>query len=235
MLCSTTTGMAQHEGDIFVGRSSADQLKIGGFSVATRFVYLRPVDGVLKGWADNIPGFDRIINADPDQDLYPLRSGSRIYLVIDGIAPAFRVLDTLGNVYDEPGEAPFLGNENLHTHLIWHINRLDSRFDPEQCVWDATFNLNDDAGRQTDSTPFTVSFTNVALRNADADLEPDGDVDLIDVKGFAVCMSGPTRRPAPDDPTITTCEVECTNAFDFDADRDVDLRDFAELQNRFAP
>lgn len=225
--------MAQHAGDIFVGRSAADQLKNAGFPVSLNLIYLPPSDGILHGWADNTPGFDRVITDDPDRDLFRMRSGANIFLVIDAIDPALRVIDGSFNVFDDPGEAARLGNENLHTHLIWHIDDRDADFDPEQCLWDATFILHDDNGRHSDSAPFTMSFTNVPLREADGDFEPDGDVDLDDYRALSVCLSGPAARPAPNDPEVTTCETACVNAFDFDADRDVDLRDAAEMQNRF--
>ncbi|MCG3131577.1 MAG: hypothetical protein FLDDKLPJ_02381 [Phycisphaerae bacterium] len=224
---------AQHADDVFVGRSSADQLKIAGFPVNLSLVYLPPSDGILHGWADNNPGFDRVITDDPDRDLFRMRSGANVFLVIEAIDPAFRVIDGSFNVFDEPGEAARLGNENLHTHLIWHIDDRDADFDPAQCLWDATFFLHDDNGRHGDSASFTMSFTNVPLRDADGDFEPDGDVDLDDHRAAVVCLSGPAVRPAPDDPDVTTCETECVNAFDLDADRDVDLRDVAQMQNRF--
>jgi hypothetical protein len=48
-------------------------------------------------------------------------------------------------------------------------------------------------------------------------------------------MGGPQHRPSPDDPEITTCEVDCYNAFDFDDDMDIDLMDFAGFQTVYEP
>lgn len=224
---------AQHEGDVFVGRNAADRLKNAGFPASMKLIYLQPTDGILRGWADNTPGFDRVMGPDPQQDLFPMRAGADIYLVVDEIAPAFRIIDGAFNIYDMPGDAVRLGDENLHVHLVWHINNRDANFDPNHCVWDATFTLHDATDRHEDSAPFTMSFTNVELRSADGDFEPDGDVDLSDHRALAVCMSGPQHRATPDDPDVTTCETACVNAFDFDADRDVDLADVAAMQNAF--
>ena len=68
---------------------------------------------------------------------------------------------------------------------------------------------------------------------ATGDLDEDEDVDLDDLEGFAECMAGMNTTPDPYLLGVTTCEVECLNAFDFDNDRDVDLWDFAEFQVSF--
>ena len=62
------------------------------------------------------------------------------------------------------------------------------------------------------------------------DLNTDGDVDLVDYSGFADCMAGPDTAPQPTPPTSVQ---ECLDAFDFDGDQDVDLRDFQEFQRVF--
>ncbi|MCP4592327.1 MAG: hypothetical protein GY842_16465 [bacterium] len=56
------------------------------------------------------------------------------------------------------------------------------------------------------------------------DVDGDSDVDLEDHAAFADCMTGPNDGPP---------EGAC-NAFDFEPDHDVDLRDFAVLQAAFA-
>ena len=55
------------------------------------------------------------------------------------------------------------------------------------------------------------------------DTEPDCDVDLVDYARFEVCLSsgGPGTTP----PT------GCLPLFDFDADDNIDLTDFAAFQN----
>jgi hypothetical protein len=56
------------------------------------------------------------------------------------------------------------------------------------------------------------------------DLDGDGDVDLTDYLSFADCLAGPEVPPAPPGPLTPQ---ECLDAFDFDADADVDLMDAA--------
>jgi ligand-binding sensor domain-containing protein len=54
------------------------------------------------------------------------------------------------------------------------------------------------------------------------DADCNGHVDLADFVGFAACLAGPNASPGP------SC-----GAFDFGADADVDLGDFAAVQNGF--
>lgn len=225
---------AQHAGDVFVGRSLDGRLKIGGYDPALNYTYLIPVTGLLEGWADNDPGFDHVIHDVPEEDLYALDDGASVRLLVEELDPAFRAIDAAFQILDQPGESTLLGDELLHVHLTWHINSEDANYDPVQCVWHATFTLTDSGSTDyADSEPFTFNFTNVEPRVAIGDFDDDLDVDLDDAAALPVCLSGPGVVPAPDDPAITTCEVECLNGFDFDADFDVDLRDAAGLQTGF--
>jgi len=65
------------------------------------------------------------------------------------------------------------------------------------------------------------------------DYDNDGDVDGVDLEYFVDCLSGPGQSPDPR--TGFVCSVVCTQAFDFDADGDVDLNDFAEFQVFYNP
>ncbi len=62
------------------------------------------------------------------------------------------------------------------------------------------------------------------------DADEDGDVDGFDYILFNACMAGPDTTPEPGD--FLTVE-ECLNYFDFDFDRDVDLRDYNILSQIF--
>jgi len=55
-------------------------------------------------------------------------------------------------------------------------------------------------------------------------------VDVDDYAVFADCLGGPGAAPAPTPPITVN---ECLGAFDFEADGDVDLIDFAEVQEAF--
>lgn len=58
------------------------------------------------------------------------------------------------------------------------------------------------------------------------DVDEDGDVDGADLRALDACLSGPGNAPTP--PAPMTAQV-CLDVFDFDADTDVDLYDFAEF------
>jgi len=71
----------------------------------------------------------------------------------------------------------------------------------------------------------TQQFVNIALVDQPGDWDGDGDVDLVDYAQFTACLTGPTA---------SALGPGC-NAFDFDADLDVDLQDAAELVREFNP
>jgi len=59
------------------------------------------------------------------------------------------------------------------------------------------------------------------------DYDGDGDIDLDDAAALYDCLGGPDSPPALNPPAD---ESTCRAAFDFDADTDVDLSDFAEFE-----
>jgi len=231
------TAQAQHVGDIVVGQSAAGQLKIHPdfFVPGDNYAYLAPVVPPLQGWGDDDPGFDHATVGDPANDIYPLQPGAQIRLMVVSCDPAFRLIDGGFQFLDQPGEQTYLGNQNLHIHNIWNINSDDPQYDPAQCVWHFACVLFDtgSTGYAT-SEPLSFSFTNVPLREADGDFDQDDGVDLADADAFYECLNGPDVLPAPDDPDVADCEVECLNAFDFDEDRDIDLEDQAVFQRVYA-
>lgn len=230
---------AQHQGDVIVGVTSSGTLSVdtNGFVPDVNYVAL-PVGGVFfPGWADSSPGFDHLVNAEPENDIYPLASGASICLEIVQVDPAFQVV-VLGNppqFLSQPGESTLLGDQSLHEHLTFHINADSLDYEVDQCVWHATFFLRDEGSTgYDDSMPLAFRFTNVPLEAADGDFNGDLTVDLEDYEAFAECLAGPNQTPSPNDPLLTTCEVDCINAFDFDGDLDVDLEDYAEIAIRFS-
>jgi hypothetical protein len=192
---------------------------------------LEPVDLLFRGWSNNDPGFDSIDV--PGGGVVPLSSSARIWLEVVRLDRAFYVVDNAQQVLEFPGDDAFLGDSSLHTHLTWLVDRDDPRFNPAQCVWEATFVLADSGSFLQDSQPFTFLFSNVPVRpegvSADGDFDEDGGFGDPDRKALGVCVGGPGVRPDPRDPSVTRCEVECHNAFDMDDDLDVDLFDVAEL------
>lgn len=178
---------AQHVGDVWVGRTAAGQLDVGGFADAGVGKYLAPSSGLFPGWSDNDPGFDRLITDDPDNDLFMLAAGAQIRLEVVAFDPAFRAVDTSFNLLDMPGEQTLLGTSSLHTHLTWNINVNDPQFDPDEYLWEATFRLLDTgATGYAPSNDVTLKFTNVDV--LPGDVNGDDMVDMLDISGFIALL-----------------------------------------------
>ncbi|GJM25847.1 MAG: hypothetical protein DHS20C16_22620 [Phycisphaerae bacterium] len=64
------------------------------------------------------------------------------------------------------------------------------------------------------------------------DFDGDGDIDLNDYEKLANCLNGPETTPTPTPPTTPQ---QCRDAFDFDADEDIDMQDGAEFTRVFQP
>ncbi|HNQ21817.1 MAG TPA: hypothetical protein PKK06_01860 [Phycisphaerae bacterium] len=226
---------AEHQGDVWVGRTAGGQLALtpSGYVPEENYRVLPPVSGLLHGWADDDPGFDALQTPEPQNNVYPLQAGCAIRLEVVACDPAFRAIDAAYQILDEPGESTYLGGSSLHVHLTWHVNSDDPLYDPTQCVWQATFILRDTGSTHyTPSAPFTFSFTNVDLSFDAGDYDDDGDVDLTDYAAFEDCLAGPDTPPQP---AAGTCEAElrCLVSFDLDDDEDVDLADFAQFAALF--
>lgn len=139
------TALAQHhhEGDLVVGRTSAGQLRIE-FDFDEP-IALPPVDGLLKGWARDDPGFDHLEADEPDEDFLMLGSGAHIRFDVVSFAPAFQAWTPgFAAALRNPGDSyVFPDGELLHGHLNWHIDALDPRFEPTAGPWTASFRLID--------------------------------------------------------------------------------------------
>lgn len=217
---------AQHAGDFWVGRDNSGKLKLGGRDV-NELIFLLPVSGLIEGWSNNDPGFDRLVTSQPANNFLTLGSGAEISLKLVDLDPAFRVIDTSFFVLEQPGDETYLGDHQLHTHLIWHVNADDPVFDPLQCLWEATFVLLDDGFTgYRNSDPFTLQFTLTFSGPPTGDFNEDGVVDLEDFALMENCLTGPT-------PGGIGCQSVCLGVFDFDTDGDVDLRDYASFLDRF--
>ena len=238
LMVAPTVATAQHAGDVWIGRTADGQLAIStnGFVPAANYFELPPFS---QGWLDDSPGFDKVAVDEPAGDVFRLESGAQVWLEVVSIDPAFQMVDNSSQFLDSPGDETYLGTASqLHVHNVWFVNQFDAAYDPEQCVWHATMVLTDkgSTGYAT-SAPLAFSFTNVELRyatnpipDATFDFNDDTFVDELDYQAFAACLFGPGLRPAPYEPGVTTCEVECLNAFDADNDQDIDLADFALMQ-----
>lgn len=245
LLATAAPLAAQHTTDFLVGQSGG-QVAISPLGAVPGMVYhplLRIDEGsFLRGWSHNNPGFDRVVS--PAGGVSALPNGVSIGLEVDSLTPALLIIDASFNILESPGDSTILGGPNLHVHPTWFVDEDDPAFDQNRCVWVAALILFDNNSLLEDSQTFTVLLTNVSVRGggfppqnipASGDFSGDGLVGPADHAALVECMNGPERRPEPNDPTITTCEVHCHNAHDFDDDLDIDLLDFAEFQVAFNP
>ena len=213
-LAATGHALAQHAGDLWVARNSADQLALTGFDYADQWVVLPETSGLLSGWADNAPGFDRLITEVPAAGLFRLASGADIWLEVVALDPGLRIIDNSFQVLEVPGQQTRLGNHLLHTHLTWHINMDDPAFDPQQTCWEAELLLFDAGSTNyADSPVFTMTFCNVDC--LPGDVNADGSVDFFDIDPFV------TRLVAPDEADGAACAADvngdgAVNFFDID-------------------
>ncbi len=240
MMAAAPAAWAQHSGDLWIGRSAAGQLKLDtvcapscGFRPGESVTVLPPDE--FGGYSLDAPGFDRLVAAQPDEDLYTLAPGAQIRLQIvssdtpptlAGLqrSPAMFIYDPVSFTFYPYASGPTvyrdvsLGNYQLHKHVLWFIDSTDPAFDPLQCVWSITLRLADTGSTgYAPSEPFTLRFALHAL--VPGDLDCDRDVDETDLAIFEACHSGPALATTP----------ACTKA-DLDGDGDADTTDFGILQ-----
>ncbi len=145
-------GQCGDHADLFVGRTASGQLKIVGDGLSATLL-ICPVDGVLKGFTSAEPGFNAVAANEPDNDFFTLASGVTVRIEAVSLDPAFKAWGPgLASLIDEPGDRILLGGASLHTHVTWHVDSLDTAFDPDRPDWKGTFILVD-----TGSTGFTAS------------------------------------------------------------------------------
>lgn len=202
LLSTSATSMAQHDGDIEVGRTAANQLNIGGFDVANEIVILIPAGEEPEFWTNNEPGFEAVLVDEPNENLFTLEPGCQIRLELVSCDPAFAAVgDT---VIDEPGEQVALGDQSLHTHITWVVDSILPGFDPLKVLWQATFKLVDTGSTNyADSEPFTIYFAIVSCTRGDCNA--DTLIDTHDIQSFIEIVLNP---PAATDAQRCTADVD---------------------------
>lgn len=191
-ITSHSTVHAQHSGDVWVAKSAANQLKIGGFDLGANLILLAPT-GEGDGWVNSNPGLDHLSVALPEQDLFPLDAGCRINLEVVQLDPGLKAIQVGTFVtIDDPGERFVLrpAGPNLHEHPLWFIDSTDADFDPSWGVWHGAFRLVDTGSTgYSPSAPFTMKFINRDMLAGDANC--DGNVSVSDIGPFVLALSNP--------------------------------------------
>lgn len=260
LLCVTfpTLARAQHEGDLFVGRSGDGRLlldTVHGHDPDAEVVLLPEIDPtpLVSGWSLDDPGWDHVLTDDPARDVYRLEVGADVYAYIVAMDPGFRIGLSLFDWRSEPLSEQdrwiWLGDHELHEHYDWNIYDQDFCFTcfepapPPECatdppdvdchqkkVWLCTVILKDEGTTQyEDSEPFTLMFTN----DPDfvlklGDIDLNGAVDLADFATFAVCYG--LTLPVPPG---GNCSPREAVASDLDGNGQIDLSDFATFAVNF--
>lgn len=150
----------EHEGDLVVGRSGENRLQVE-FDFAPP-IALPAVNGLLKGWALDDPGFDHLESDEPEEDFYALGDGAQIRFDVVLFWPAFKAWSPgFATVLQSSGDSYVFPDGNLlHGHLDWHIDSQDPQFDPAAGPWMASFRLVDiGTTGYSPSEVYTFTFT----------------------------------------------------------------------------
>jgi len=150
----------EHEGDLVVGRNAENRLQVE-FDFATP-IALPAVNGLLKGWALDDPGFDHLESDEPDKGFYVLGDGAQVRFDVVTFSPAFKAWTPgFAAGLHNPGDAYVFPEGNLlHGHLDWHIDSQDPLFDLAGNPWTASFRLVDiGTTGYSPSEGYTFTFT----------------------------------------------------------------------------
>jgi hypothetical protein len=215
--------LAQHTGDIGVGRTADGQLRTKPFDPdGTPCFDPDQGEGLLtyypssSSWRSDSPGFDANFEADPDQDYYPLAAGATIRLVAveDTLPPFYLFYQT--QVIRHAGDYITLGSYALHRHAIFAVPTTDPAFEPLRTLWYGTFVLRDVGSiGYDDSEPFTIRMAIVEC--LPGDVNGDGDINVFDIDPFVAVLVDPADATA-----VQRCAADANrdglvNAFDIDA------------------
>ncbi len=216
--------LAQHEGDIGVGRSSDNQMKTKPFD-PDGVPCFDPALGIglltyypaSNSFRSDSPGFDANFEADPENDYFALQPGVSVRLVAHAdLEPAFRVKYQTFQIRYAGDYIP-LGSATLHRHVIFIVDCNDPAYDPLRTLWYGTFILRDVGSTgYADSAPFTIRMSVVDC--VTGDVNGDGQLGFADINPFVIVIL---------DPASATADERCAA----DVDRDGYVT-FADI-NRF--
>jgi hypothetical protein len=162
-----STAIAQHAGDIVVGKTADRRLAAVG--VPGRTLFLSSVSsGTFLGWSSTVLGFDAVIETNAANEVNPLAIGANVHLEVVTIDPglSLRSFTAPAQVFvDEPGERLRIGSSgNLHNHPIVFIDRavVGAEFIGNRTV---VFRLVDlGSANHRPSPDYTLTFAPLATR-----------------------------------------------------------------------
>jgi hypothetical protein len=201
LLLSGTACLAQHAGDIGVGRSAAHQLRTKPFdpndipcfdpSFAVGVFTLIGDPNAPSSYRTTTPGFDANFGADAPLDYYELEPGASIRLVAQAnMSPAFHATYGSQNIY-LAGDYITLGSEVLHRHPIFIVDCNSPQYDPLRTLWYGDFILRDIGSTgYADSAPFRLRLSIVDCTVGD--VNGDGSVNFADINAFVNVLQNPT-------------------------------------------
>jgi len=142
VLAARAYAQHDHEGEMVVGRTGANQLAVEFDSGET--IELAPVNGLLTGWGADEPGLMALGMDEPDEGFFTLETGVVVVFELLSADPGFKVWSPgLADVLDTPGDQFILGATGFDEHPTYHIDADDPSFDPDVDEYFMTFRLLD--------------------------------------------------------------------------------------------
>lgn len=164
---AASAAVAQHDhgGDYIVAVDASGALAIEGDFDEPRELPAFSQGGI-NGWFGDDPGFTNLDEDEPDEGLFMLGNGADIYFELVSLDPAVKVYTPLFDPMN-PGDAFALGGSSFDEHPFWHIDSDDAAFDPNQTVWNVSWQVVDlGSTGYADSTVFTTQLTNIPAPGA---------------------------------------------------------------------
>ncbi len=191
---SVIAGGSQHR-DIFVGKTKASALS-NGEVLSLRdendaVLFLSEVDGILKGWADNNPGWNAADGSAAGEE--PMSQGAQLFFEVSGFDGAFKAYDQVFNILHDDGDMGELGGHDLHVHYTWHVDTQDAEFDADRVGWTGAYEIVDLGTTEYGAAPHAVFFRPEACASViEGDVDQDGIVSPLDIQAFWSVVADPS-------------------------------------------
>jgi hypothetical protein len=117
--------------------------------------------GGINGWFGDDPGFTNLPEDEPDEGFFTLGAGADIYFRLVSVDPALKVYDPFFELM-APGDTFAFGGSEFDEHPFWHIDSDDAAFDPDQTIWNVSWQVIDlGTTGYADSAVYTTELTNI--------------------------------------------------------------------------